>query len=277
MNKYNWQFKKIEKMYDGLNDFELSIMLVSLKRQIKHLVGTNRDVDNHFVITYMLLEYCNFSDKSKKWCKKRIIDKISVNWLYENFLTNCSNNLLDNEFDFIQQAFKSFMELGLIKNAEIINVKDHKVIEMIIPSNDKIRFSHVPLEKELVDEYRGYCHAVTSKFMRETNINKTQKVVVALEDNELVGKGYHSFIVDGGVMYDFAHNIMMLYNDYLKLVKPEVLVYEDSTHVLDKMKKMEEDKNFANSEYVDILKYGMSKQLKLKHNKYNNTIKNSIK
>ena len=42
-------------------------------------------------------------------------------------------------------------------------------------------------------------------------------------------------------------------------------------------KKMEEDKNFANSEYVDILKYGMSKQLKLKHNKYNNTIKNSIK
>ena len=183
---------------------------------------------------------------------------------------NCSNNLLDNEFDFIQQIFKSFVELGLINSANIIDVEDHKVIEVITPSNDKIRFSHVPLEKELVDEYRGHCHQVTSTFMRETNIDKTQNVVVVLEDNELIGKGYHSFIVDNGIMYDFAHNIMMRYKDYLKLVKPKVLVYEDSIEVLDKMKKMEEEKNFAKSENVDILKYGMSKQLKLKYNKYNN-------
>ena len=46
--------------------------------------------------------------------------------------------------------------------------------------------------------------------MREANIHKTQKVVVTLEDNEIVGKCYHSFIVDNGVMCDFAHNIMML-------------------------------------------------------------------
>ena len=162
----------------------------------------------------------------------------------------------------------------MIKSAKIIDGKDHKEIEIITPSNDKIRFSHVPLERELIDEYRGYCHAVTSTFMREANINKTQKVVVALEDKELVGRGYHSFIVDNGVMYDFAHNSMMRYKDYLKLVKHDVLVYEDSVEVLDKMKKMEEDKDFASSEYVDILKYGISKQLKLKRNKYNNTIKN---
>ena len=62
----------------------------------------------------------------------------------------------------------------------------------------------------------------------------------------------------------------MRYKDYLKLVKPEVLVYEDSVELLNKIKKMEEDKDFASSEYVDILKYGISKQLKLKRNKYNN-------
>ena len=272
MNKYNWQFKKVEEMYNVLNDFELSIMLFGLKKQIKHITGINEGINNHFVITYILLEYCNFSDKSKKWYKKNIIDKVSVNWLYENFLTNCSNNLLDKEFDFIKQAFKSYTELGLIKSAEIIDVKDDKAIEIITPSNDKIRFSHVPLEKELVDAYRGYCHAVTSRFMRGANSNKMQKVVVVLEDNELVGKGYHSFIVNNGVMYDFAHDIMMRYEDYLRLVKSEVLVYEDSTQVLNKMKNMEYEKDFANSEYVDILKYGIAKQLKKKY-KYNNTIK----
>lgn len=274
MNKYNWQFKKHEKIYASLNDFKLSVTLFNLKSQMKHLVNNKENVDNHLVITYLLLEYCNFPDKFKKWCKKNIIDKISVNWLYENFLMICSNNLLDNEFDYIQKAFNSFIELGLINSARIIDDIDNKTIEIITPSKEKIRFSHVPLERELVDAYRGYCHAVTSTFMREANINKAQKVVVALEDNEIVGKGYHSFIVDDGVMYDFAHNIMMLYKDYLKLVSPEVLVYEDSIEVLDKMKKMEEDKDFANSEYVDILKYGISKQLKLKRNKYNNTIKN---
>ena len=274
MNKYNWQFKKNEKMYDALNEFELNLILFNIKRQVKHFLNTKEDVNNHLVITYLLLEYCNFPDKFKKWCKKNIIDRISVNWLYGNFLTNCSNNLLDNGFDFIERAFNSYVELGLIKSARIIDGKDHKEIEIITPSNDKIRFSHVPLERELIDEYRGYCHAVTSTFMREANINKTQKVVVALEDKELVGRGYHSFIVDNGVMYDFAHNTMMRYKDYLKLVKHDVLVYEDSVEVLDKMKKMEEDKDFASSEYVDILKYGISKQLKLKRNKYNNNIKN---
>ena len=274
MNKYNWQFKKYEKMSAALNDFELSIILFNLKRQMRQFVNNKEDVDNHFVIIYILLEYCNFPDKFKKWCKKNIIDKISINWLYETFLTNCCNNLLDNELDYIQKAFNSFIELGLIDSAKIIDDIDNKTIEIITSSNDKIRFSHVPLERELVDEYRRYCHAVTSTFMREANINKTQKVVVALEDKELVGKGYHSFIVDNGVMYDFAHNIMMLYKNYLKLVNPEVLVYEDSTKVLDEMKKMETEKDFANSEYVDILKYGISKQLKLKRNKYNNTIKN---
>lgn len=274
MNKYNWQFKKNEKMYDALNEFELNLILFNIKRQVKHFFNTKEDVNNHLVITYLLLEYCNFPDKFKKWCKKNIIDRISVNWLYGNFLTNCSNNLLDNGFDFIERAFNSYVELGLIKSAKIIDGKDHKEIEIITPSNDKIRFSHVPLERELIDEYRGYCHAVTSTFMREANINKTQKVVVALEDKELVGRGYHSFIVDNGVMYDFAHNSMMRYKDYLKLVKHDVLVYEDSVEVLDKMKKMEEDKDFASSEYVDILKYGISKQLKLKRNKYNNNIKN---
>ena len=274
MNKYNWQFKKNEKMYDALNEFELNLILFNIKRQVKHFLNTKEDVNNHLVITYLLLEYCNFPDKFKKWCKKNIIDRISVNWLYGNFLTNCSNNLLDNGFDFIERAFNSYVELGLIKSARIIDGKDHKEIEIITPSNDKIRFSHVPLERELIDEYRGYCHAVTSTFMREASINKTQKVVVALEDKELVGRGYHSFIVDNGVMYDFAHNTMMRYKDYLKLVKHDVLVYEDSVEVLDKMKKMEEDKDFASSEYVDILKYGISKQLKLKRNKYNNNIKN---
>lgn len=274
MNKYNWQFKKYEKMYDALNNFELNIILFNLKNQIKHLLNTKEDVNNNLALIYILMEYCNFSDKSKKWCKKNIIDKLSINWLYGTFLTNCCNNLLDNEPGFIQKIFKSFIELGLIDSAKIIDDEDHKAIEIITPSNDKIRFSHVPLERELVDEYRGYCHAVTSTFMREANIHKTQKVVVVLEDNALVGKCYHSFIVDDGVMYDFASNIMMLYKDCLKLVRHEVLVYEDSTKVLDEMKKMEEDKDFANSDYVDILKYGISKQLKLKRNKYNNTIKN---
>ena len=65
MNKYNWQFKKHEKIYASLNDFKLSVILFNLKSQMKHLVNNKEDVDNHFVIIYMLLEYCNFLDKSK--------------------------------------------------------------------------------------------------------------------------------------------------------------------------------------------------------------------
>ena len=182
--------------------------------------------------------------------------------LYGAYLRLISNDLFNKDWEYLNNFLKSFVALELVLDAKVVKSGKQNFIELITLNNKKIRFTHVPCDEELIDNCRGYCHAATSTMMKCVDDYDNLKVAVVLLDNALLGKGYHSFIVENGIIHDFAHNIMMKYSDYLKLVKPDVLVYDSVKDVLSSIQQLEYEREFTNSDCVDILKYGISKQLK---------------
>lgn len=107
----------------------------------------------------------------------------------------------------------------------------------------------------------SFCNIILLK-----NCEMTNSAAVVLEDNELFGKYYHSFLLEDGIMYDLSHKIMMRYESYLKLVNPKVLINGDRDTILNGIKELENNsKSFVDSGYVDILKYAMDNHMKRKH------------
>ena len=126
-------------------------------------------------------------------------------------------------------------------------------------TNKKIKFSHIPLDRKLVDSYRSNCHAVTSFFAKQDS--EKQKVAITLEPNEICGNYYHSFIIKDNIVYDLAHNVMIPYDSYIELFRPEILVCDEAKVVLEEIKNLENDQQFIDCNYIDVLKYGLFKQM----------------
>lgn len=43
---------------------------------------------------------------------------------------------------------------------------------------------------------------------------------------------YHSFIVDNGYVIDYTRNILMKYEDYKYLLKPNIIIYKERNEIL---------------------------------------------
>lgn len=163
------------------------------------------------------------------------------------------------EYDMLEETLKSFVATGLVKNAGVSEPK--AIIKIILPDDTEVKYTHIQLDKELLDAYKSQCHIVTSVFLKKCE--GTNAAAVVLENNELFGKYYHSFLLVDDIMHDLAYNIMMKYEDYLKLINPTVLINEDRNTILNNIKELENNsKSFVDSECVDILKYAISKQFK---------------
>ena len=205
-------------------------------------------------------------EKEVQYINSHYLHRIRKNYLYGLFIQTICNNLLRGDEEHLNIFLDSFIKSGLADDTRVIASDKQDVFLLTLPDGRKIKFSNVPLPKDLIDEYRGNCHAVISSWMRL--YKKDHNVSVVLEPNPIYGNFYHSFVVENGDIIDLSHNIMMRYEDYLQLVKPKVLVYEDSRVLLNKMQKLEDnDVAFRECDYVDILKYGMNQQLIKKRKK----------
>ncbi len=260
MGKYERKCMLSESIPGFINDFELSLLLFEFKVAFYKLHDSVKfkDLDNHFCLTVILDKFYTFSPTHQQFLIKKILGKISNNAIYLFYIQMTCHLLIEKRYDELGKTLKSFVATGLIKNAEVSD--DKVIIKIILPDNTEIKYSHIQEEKELLDEYRGECHNVTLYFLK--NCENANGAAVVLEDRELFGKYYHSFLLENGIMFDLAHNIMMKYEDYLKLINPTVLILEDRNTILNNIKELENNKSFVDSEYSDILKYAISKQVK---------------
>jgi len=254
MNKYQRKY---------INDFELSLILFNFKIAFNKANDFVRfkELDNSLCLRLILNKLYKFSDDEKKILKK-VLSRINKNSLYKFYIKNSCKLLLEKKFDELDEILKSFVATGLVKYAE---VNDSKVIiKIILPDDTEVKYTHIQLDKKLLEAYKRNCHMVTSYFLK--NCEKTNGAAVVLEDNELFGKYYHSFLLADDIMHDLAHNIMMKYEDYLKLINPTVLINGDKHTILTGIKELEKNsKSFTDSEYIDIFKYAIECQTKRKH------------
>lgn len=162
--------------------------------------------------------------------------------------------MLKKEYEDLEKMLKSFVSLELVKQANYN--EENKYISLVLNDDTIVNYLNIPLEQKLIDAYRTNCHAVSSDFLRRCDV--TNNIAVVLEDNELYGKYYYSFVLQDDVVYDLSHKLVISYESYLKLIKPIVLIKKDRATFLKEILKLEEtDKSYSKSKYVDVLKYAM--------------------
>lgn len=274
MDKYNIMYGLHEYIPRLVNNLELNILLLKLKIDFikAHDFLNFKNLSADLLLVIILNEFYNFPEEYKNYLAKSILSKINQSSLYSFYMRWSCDKLENKEFTELNDLLNSFMATGLVKRAILT---DNHVIKIILPDNTEIEYTNVPLEKKslngFVPQYNQHCHDATLYFLK--NGEKADKAAVVLEPLEIFGQYYHSFIVDDNMVYDLAHNLMMDYENYLRLIKPTVLIYEDCTTILKNIEQLENNQDFAKSNYCVMLKYAMDSQMTRSRKLQKNNIK----
>lgn len=164
MNKYKRKYILEEHIPDLINDFELSLLLFDFKRIF---TKTNdfvkfKELDNSLCLRLILNKFYKYSDSEKNYLTQKVLSRINKNSLYSFYLRRTCNLLLKKEYDDLDETLKSFVATGLIKDSMLND--DKSVIIITLPDDTEVKYTHVQLEKELLDAYNEECHFVTSYF-----------------------------------------------------------------------------------------------------------------
>lgn len=232
MDKYSIIYGLHEYIPHLVNNIELNGLLLKLRIEFikAHNFLNFKNLSANLLLVIILNEFYKFPVQMQNYLIKSILSKLNQGSLYDFYMRWSCNRLENKEFTELNDLLNSFIATGLVKSAVLT---DNQAIKIILPDNTEVEYANVPIEKKLIDgcypQYNSYCHEATLYFLRN---GEACKAAVVLEPLEIFGQYYHSFIVEDNIVYDLAHNIMMEYENYLKLVKPTVLVYEDCITIL---------------------------------------------
>lgn len=264
MNKYEKEVIKTEVIAAKINKAKLSLLLACFKKFISKQNKFNdiENISNNLCLTIILNELSNYKDLTQKTIRKKLINKLNKENIFKDYIMFINYLLLNKDYEQLNVTLESFIKTGLIKTAKLIKNNKQDYIEATLINDDKIHFSYASANNDVILKNKHKCHLSTYNLINEKKDNRN--VVIALEDFELFGSFYHSFVVENNCILDLSQNIIMTYEDYLKVIKPKILVYEDARSVIKNIEELKNDKNYSSSNYYDILKYGVSKQLKYK-------------
>lgn len=264
MNKYKLLFEKNEHIPKIINDALLSKLLLNYKINLSYYSDflKFKDLNNTLTLNIMLLTLNKATKEMQDIIRNNYVNKMDKNALYSFFLIKSCDLLSEKNYDLLQDVLESFIVTNLIKDANLEN--DKKNISLTLLDDSKVKYQNVPLDKKLTSAYNKECHNVTLGFLEKCKIINNAAVV--LEKNELYGKYYHSIALTDDAVYDLSHNIVMSYENYIKLINPTVILREDEDTILSNIEALKnKDKVFKDSNYCDLLKYAMEKQKVKKH------------
>lgn len=264
MNKYQLLFEKNEHIPGIINDALLSKLLLNYKIELSfdNEFIKFKDLNNTLTLYIMLFTL----NKAPKDVQDKIINnyvnKMDKSALYKRFLIRSCALLSEKRFADVNDTLESFIVTNLIKDANLENDKD--VISLTLLDDSKVKYQSVPLDRKLTSAYNKECHTVTLGFLEKCEI--VNNAAVVLEKNELYGKHYHSVALIDDAVCDLSHNIVMSYENYIKLINPTVILREDEDTILSNIEALKnKDKVFKDSNYCPLLKYAMEKQKVKKH------------
>lgn len=156
----------------------------------------------------------------------------------------------------------SFQETGLIK--DIVYNEAKALFRLTTLDDDKIYLKNV-FEKDEIDDTlkaHGYCHQCTYNILKNNKNNENLYSVSVIEKN-LIGKNsIHSFVAINNFLIDYAHNVMMKYDDYVKLVHTKKIMYVKTDRIIKNIDKLyDKDKEFDNNQ-AQMLNYALHKYMK---------------
>ena len=167
MDKYEKLFLKYESRPKKINKFLLDRLLARIKREFstnnEYITGKE---ENSFYLLLLSDLLTHSGEKEVQYINSHYLHRIRKNYLYGLFIQTICNNLLRGDEEHLNIFLDSFIKSGLADDTRVIASDKQDVFLLTLPDGRKIKFSNVPLPKDLIDEYRGNCHAVISSWMR---------------------------------------------------------------------------------------------------------------
>ena len=88
--------------------------------------------------------------------------------------------------------------------------------------------------------------------------------------NTLTGdKQYHTFVLCNNIVNDFAHNIVMSFDNYKLLYNPNIVSFASAKKAFRDIEKLKNKDSEFNDGNCELLNYAIHKQLRKKNKKLN--------
>lgn len=259
---YFFKLKELnyEKIPVLINNYKVNRLLDETKADIvkNNYKLINSKFYKNFSLQMLELNFNIFNKDQQDYFNEKIFSKINKCYLYEFYIQNLCYFSSKKNFNNVDNLLESVMNIKLVKSADIIkNDKSNSCFEFLLNDDSKIRFSNIPLEIDELEECNGKCHFITPEFCELLNADY---IDIVLEPNSMYKGHYHSFCVKDNAVFDFAHNIVIDYDNYIKLINPIILVHEPFDEYNKNIEILNNDNNFTKSKYYDLVKYAMTKQ-----------------
>ena len=259
MKKYEIKYYLKEKIPGKINNLMLNLLFFEFKNKFlqANKYVDKKDLNNKFFLTLMMYEMGNNKNDDVNQYYKKTLKKINSKYLIEKYINQICYELQKKDYENVEELLKSFVYSELVKSAKLIKNEICDYITLVIKDGKKVNFTNIPLSENITKHYNGYCHQITSEFIK--NKPSTRVGVMCFLKNHLYGKYYHSFFVENGIVYDMAHNIVMNYNDYIKIINPNIILDETGNILIENMNNIYNDHKFNDNEWCDLAIYGISK------------------
>ena len=260
-NKYQKFFKENEKKYYKKSLIKMKILL---NKYYMHVISKNgfegyklvrNNKLNHVCISLSLMD-----DYWQNYILNEIIYKMSKESIMMFFIKSLTTSTLSNNKKIINVIIDSFIKTDFIKNVNFN--ENEKWFELETNDDEIIKFGAVHDSKESMLSCKKKCHAVTQYIIEHLNSKEEIFGVTAIMEDCVGSPYYHSFIVKNNIAYDYAQNIVMLFEDYKKLFNCNVIMMANGNQILNDIEKLElGDPEFKKNKCYAILKYAAHKQM----------------
>ena len=207
---------------------------------------------------YILENYSTFPDKLKDWVQNNIFNNINSSFLIIEYMIKLNDSLINNKENELNLIINSFKDTKLIKDITLNN----NTKSFCLISNEEETLHFKPCYNENHEEYKQKCHKITYDLLKKSITDSEEVYGVSILIPTFYDiKEYHSFIVKNNKIIDPSHNIIADYDNYIKIIKPEILYYEDAKTILNNIDELYKDDSFDKDMYK-IVNYAISKQIK---------------
>jgi len=249
MKDYKRKVLYNETIPNIINNIMLDKLFFDFKIKDSYIKRINgNQMKNYYCIMYMLT---NITDQNKNLYYKNHLDKINKEFLLESSISLLSNTLSEKKYKVVNERLESLISYKLIKDGSLAFKKEKPYIRFITNDDKKVLFNNA-LSKYDYKKCQNICHSITKDIVLEKPNNR--RAVTVRINNSIYGKLYHSFMVEDGYVYDLARNIIIMYDDYVDLLRPEVILDEYGCNLKECMIYKDDSDNFT-----PLLRYALSK------------------
>ena len=260
MNKYMDTYRKNElspvEIYALFDEIMADFKQYGLS---KHFFTENdfKEVSS-FGIFMTLLQSISELDYNIKNCFiQTVLAKMAPTYVIRTFMETLTN-INDKKVRKIVMA--SFKETKLIDD---IWYNPHKEEYILNKDQEKIKFKNYFHDDYQASINRNRCHDATYEKLREFHKKGMRVFGVGVQEKFLddAHTCYHTFLISNHTMIDPARNLIIGYEDYEKLVSPDVLYCEEAENILKEVQGLQIKDPMFNNGYAELLNYGIHKQM----------------